>query len=80
MTTDSWLLELLCNPFDHVIAGSYKRAPLTTVSQRCMFATFATRVFLLKEVWKDIKNPFIVNRPVFPSSMPLTVLQERRAT
>ena len=25
MTTDSWLLELLCNPFDHVIAGSYKK-------------------------------------------------------
>ena len=39
---------------------------LTTQSQTCMFVIFATGVFLLKEVWRDIENQVIVNQLVFP--------------
>ena len=53
--------------FARVIAASYKKgAPLTIGSQTCIFAIFATGVFLLRVVWRDTDNPFIVNRPGFP--------------
>ena len=43
--TRGWPPLLITSSLDRI-----ERALLTTVSQRCMFAAFATGVFLLKEV------------------------------